>query len=180
MVQANYGDVICVDRGLYKHFGVYSGEGREERIIHYVEQAGSGVFEGCKGVVAETSLQEFLGKASEYCVFEFEDLDVLDKLKDCFFASFNPFSKNKALSLGAEIISDTVSFLFDLEEEEERLYSQQETVERARSCLGQGEYDLLTQNCEHFAMWCKTGVKESAQVERMEELLGGNVLRILG
>ena len=178
MDQAKYGDVIFVDRGLYKHFGIYSGEGRKERVIHYVEQDGSGVFDGCKGVVAETSLKEFLDGDSEYCVFEFEDLDVLDKLKDCFFASFNPFSKKKALSLGAEIISDTVSFLFDLEKEEERLYSPQETVERARSCIGQGEYDLLTQNCEHFAMWCKTGAKESAQVERLEELLGGNVLRI--
>lgn len=179
MDKAKYGDVIYVDRGVYKHFGIYSGEGWKESVIHYVEQDGSGVFDGCKGVVAETSLKEFLDGDSGYCVFKFEDLDVLDKLKDCFFASFNPFSKQKALSLGAEIISDTVSFLFDVEEEE-RLYSPQETVERARSCIGQGEYDLLTQNCEHFAMWCKTGVKESAQVERLEELLGGNVLRILG
>lgn len=179
MDKANYGDVIYVDRGVYKHFGIYSGEGRKERVIHYVKQEGGGVFDCCSGRVAETSLKKFLDGDSEYCVFKFEDLDVLDKLKDCFFASFNPFSKQKALSLGAEIISDTVSFLFDIEEEE-RLYSPQETVERARSCIGQGEYDLLTQNCEHFAMWCKTGEKESAQVERLEEILQGNVVRLLG
>lgn len=40
MDKANYGDVIYVDRGVYKHFGIYSGEGRKERVIHYVKQEG--------------------------------------------------------------------------------------------------------------------------------------------
>ena len=179
---ANYGDVIYVARGVYKHFGIYSGEGRKERVIHYVKQEGGDVFDCCSGRVAETSLKEFLDGDSEYCVFAFEDPDVLDKLRDLFCASFNPFSRRSPADIGAEIISDAVSFLFDIEpEEEERdFYSPQETVERARSCIGQGEYDLLTQNCEHFAMWCKTGAKESAQVERLEEILQGNVVRLLG
>ena len=29
MDKAEYGDVIYVDRGVYKHFGIYSGEGRK-------------------------------------------------------------------------------------------------------------------------------------------------------
>ncbi|MGF1520804.1 MAG: lecithin retinol acyltransferase family protein [Leptolyngbyaceae cyanobacterium] len=37
-------------------------------------------------------------------------------------------------------------------------------VQRAESRLGEQRYDLLTNNCEHFATWCKTGRKESEQL----------------
>lgn len=37
-------------------------------------------------------------------------------------------------------------------------------VERAMSRLGERKYDLLTNNCEHFATWCKTGRNESEQL----------------
>jgi len=38
-------------------------------------------------------------------------------------------------------------------------------VGRARSMLGQPGYDLIFNNCEHFATWCVTGEHCSAQVE---------------
>ncbi len=38
-------------------------------------------------------------------------------------------------------------------------------VERAESRLGERKYNLLFNNCEHFASWCKTGVSESQQVK---------------
>jgi hypothetical protein len=37
-------------------------------------------------------------------------------------------------------------------------------VQLARSRLGERVYDLFGNNCEHFAMWCKTGRHESQQV----------------
>jgi hypothetical protein len=37
-------------------------------------------------------------------------------------------------------------------------------MERAESRLGERQYDLLFNNCEHFATWCKTGRRESAQL----------------
>ena len=37
-------------------------------------------------------------------------------------------------------------------------------VQRAESRLGEQKYDLLTNNCEHFATWCKTGHHESEQL----------------
>jgi len=37
-------------------------------------------------------------------------------------------------------------------------------VSRARSRIGERKYDLLFNNCEHFATWCKTGVSSSRQV----------------
>lgn len=36
--------------------------------------------------------------------------------------------------------------------------------ERALERIGQGEYALLTNNCEHFATWCVTGESDSRQV----------------
>lgn len=37
-------------------------------------------------------------------------------------------------------------------------------VERAESRLGEQQYNLLSNNCEHFATWCKTGKNESRQL----------------
>ena len=43
-------------------------------------------------------------------------------------------------------------------------YGPRKTVERARSMIGKGDYNLFNHNCEHFAIWCKTGLKQSTQV----------------
>ena len=37
-------------------------------------------------------------------------------------------------------------------------------VERAKSRLGENDYNLLFNNCEHFTNWCKTGISDSKQV----------------
>ena len=39
------------------------------------------------------------------------------------------------------------------------------TLRRAMSRLGEQNYNLLFNNCEHFATWCKTGRHRSEQVE---------------
>ena len=38
-------------------------------------------------------------------------------------------------------------------------------IERAKSRLGESDYNLVFNNCEHFATWCKTGLGESLQVQ---------------
>jgi len=38
-------------------------------------------------------------------------------------------------------------------------------VNRAKSRLGEHKYNLLFNNCEHFATWCKTGRSESQQIQ---------------
>ena len=45
-------------------------------------------------------------------------------------------------------------------------YSGEECARRALSRLGEDEYNLVFNNCEHFATWCATGKKRSPQVER--------------
>lgn len=46
------------------------------------------------------------------------------------------------------------------------LYDKDEIVDRAYSKLGSnfGGYDLINNNCEHFANWCASGKRTSAQV----------------
>jgi len=38
-------------------------------------------------------------------------------------------------------------------------------IERAESRLGENKYNLLFNNCEHFATWCKTGISNSQQIK---------------
>lgn len=40
-----------------------------------------------------------------------------------------------------------------------------EIVDRALTALGNKDYSLLFNNCEHFARWCRTGTGSSAQVD---------------
>lgn len=47
----------------------------------------------------------------------------------------------------------------------ESKYSPQEIVLRARSRLGENEYQVLRNNCEHFCNWCISGRSSSTQVE---------------
>lgn len=44
-------------------------------------------------------------------------------------------------------------------------FSPKKTVEIARSKLGEGGYDLMRNNCEHFANYCVFGVKRCTQEE---------------
>ena len=50
-------------------------------------------------------------------------------------------------------------------------------VERARSYIGEGKhffggYSPATNNCEHFANWCRIGERISTQTEQMSENVG--------
>lgn len=43
--------------------------------------------------------------------------------------------------------------------------SPENVLSRAISRLGEADYDLFDNNCEHFAVWCKTGRAISSQVQ---------------
>ncbi|WP_414550514.1 lecithin retinol acyltransferase family protein [Anabaena sp. CCY 0017] len=46
-------------------------------------------------------------------------------------------------------------------------------VQRAISKLGEQKYNLLFNNCEHFAHYCKTGRSDSKQVNKFVAPIGG-------
>lgn len=69
-------------------------------------------------------------------------------------------------------IEETSLELFDgnhgyvVKDRNNRIFSRERTVERARSRLGEGDYCTLSNNCEHFVNWCITGEHDSEQVNR--------------
>ncbi len=52
------------------------------------------------------------------------------------------------------------------------------TLRRAMSRIGEQKYNLLFNNCEHFANWCKTGRHRSIQLENLSQksILGAKTL----
>lgn len=58
-------------------------------------------------------------------------------------------------------------------------YERDEIVRRARSRLGERDYSLAANNCEHFARWCREGSHFSLQVERYSDRLTDRVSRFL-
>jgi Lecithin retinol acyltransferase len=50
-------------------------------------------------------------------------------------------------------------------------YEPREVVARARSRVGEREYHLVGNNCEHFATWCKAGRHQSRQVDATRGVL---------
>lgn len=144
------GDVIGVHRigGIYDHYGIYTGHGK---VIHFSNE---GSDFGGDIHVRRATLSQFKNGASKVFVIDFE------KYRDY---RENPkwFDLNGLLRLA-------VDRLFDCRV---TLYSPEETVERAESQLGTHGYNIVFNNCEHFAFWCKTGVRESSQVQRLPETI---------
>ena len=147
MGKAKLGDIIAVNRLGYQHFGVYSGN---NNVVHY-HKAESG-----KGTIMETSMSEFLDGTNNYHVCEHKS-DIGESVMNVMM-SRNPVGFT--LSLGKLAYSTYKEF-------NANSYNAEETVQRARSKIGETEYFLPTNNCEHFAEECKTGVKNSSQVNAL-------------
>ncbi len=114
-VVAKKGDVIFVNRGLYKHYGIYNND---TSVIHFSPDRGKEINPE-NAYIRETSLPEFL--------------------KD-----------------GRLEIDKTISAVFP----------PKEIVRRALCLVGSNrrEYNLIFNNCEHFAHWCATDDLKSKQV----------------
>lgn len=139
------GDVIGVHRagGVYDHYGIYE---RDDIVYEYAGDRGD--FDDV--MVRRTTLEKFLAGSDELFVVEFRE-GVGGA--DC---------GQREIGVGA--IADIISRALSSGSGEIRIYTPDETIERARSRVGEASYHLLTNNCEHFAIWCKIGIGESSQV----------------
>jgi hypothetical protein len=52
--------------------------------------------------------------------------------------------------------------------------SPEQTIQKAKSRLGEYKYCIFQNNCEHFAYWCKTGVHKSDQVKNVRGVAIGS------
>lgn len=148
------GDIVAVNRsgGRYQHFGVYIGRGR---VVHYSPKT-SDFSLSDPATVCLVSFERFLNGDRSYCVLRFtaDGGHIYDGPHDPSLDRESPLEKSIRKARGYH------------------LYSPEETVNRALSRLGESRYDILTNNCEHFAIWCKTGVSDSYQLNlRAESLL---------
>lgn len=146
------GDVVGVLRksalNMYEHYAVYIGN---SRVVHY--SGNNADFSG-EVTVQEDTLQHFLKKDDNYFVLFFDkSFTSPRKIQVRTSFNFNDMEYENRLLLGKK--------------KDWKIYSPKETVERALSKVGEGKYNLVTNNCEHFAVWCKTGVAESFQVKRV-------------
>lgn len=66
------------------------------------------------------------------------------------------------------------------DEEFQDLYAPDQIVAYARSCLGDGDYNVLFNNCEHFANVCTLGRFRSHQVERLLQNKGVDNMGFFG
>lgn len=141
------GDVVCVEDGLFKRYGIWTGE----NFIQFAKK-GTG-----KRVVHETSFHDFLCGADSLAICEFPK------------KYGHPTEWKQPIIEPSSVVmpQEKIWRLMQRGKKARRykLYSPQETVARAKSRLG--DTDFLTS--EHFAMWCKTGISESHQLEKMRE-----------
>ncbi|XP_066299033.1 uncharacterized protein [Branchiostoma lanceolatum] len=63
-----------------------------------------------------------------------------------------------------DVVGDSLAKINNYLDGEMNVLPREEIVKRARSKLGEMEYNLVSYNCEHFATWCRNGVARSQQV----------------
>lgn len=155
------GDILAVQRfgGVYSHYAVYVGNGQ---IIHYAQEFVDGKADLCK--IHKANFDEFLKNETQYEIIHFPE-DGSNPIHECI--NLNNDSTCKAYEI-THIRPDVKAAIRN--HKGYHLYSAQETVERAKSRIGETEYNLAFNNCEHFALWCKTGLKESSQVDEFWKL----------
>lgn len=139
------GDIISVNRGIYTHFGVYA---EKNKVIHYTSED-SDIGDNS---ITITSFSRFMKNSNTYHIIIFPD-----HYGEPSSVSFN--YENLFYPRNHDNLFNTVK-----KSKKYILYSNEETIERAYSRLGESDYNILSNNCEHFAIWCKTGVSESHQV----------------
>ena len=150
------GDVIRVYRKpVYDHYGIYVA--MDNSVIHYTtpKKEGDGKDSGscrdCCGVVRETSLDEFLDGAEsfEVCRYPEEEpwyplcfaRETFEVRRDEVKGNRPPFCEVNQNSPGGK------------------------AVQKAKSLLGRADYNLLWNNCEHFAVFCRYNYRASGQVQ---------------
>lgn len=153
------GDIICVRRihDLVEHYGVYVGD---DRVIHYTPSTGE---IGLDLAIRETSLGQFLNAATTYYICLFpedytQDYGENDEYREM---SKEDFEARKG------ILARFRDRLPWHNTAEYHIYGPDETIKRAQTRLGESEYSLLSNNCEHFALWCKTNISESYQISNL-------------
>ena len=146
----------------YKHFGVYAGN---DEVIHFAPDKTKLEYlyqpDDPAIIVHKVAMKDFLGSADRVFTKKFPSnrkaLEIIlkNRIKN----------KNLLTQVFNEIDSSNYKF-----------FSAEETLARAEEWIGeqgakQKKYNVIINNCEHFAVWCKTNVIYSDQVSHFYNIL---------
>jgi len=136
------GDHIYVERvgGLYAHHGIDCGDGT---VIHY------------------TGPDPMRCRVRRSAIEEFRSAGAVRRL------DLPPPESSGGGDLPAHVFARLADYVAgrDLTGNLDR--SPDAIVARAESRIGEGGFDPVFNNCEHFATWCRTGISRSSQVEAL-------------
>lgn len=141
------GDHIYVNRvgGVYNHHGVDCGDGS---VIHYTSKTWQQARR-----IERTSLEEFC-KGDELNIRDYQEflgtLEQADQADKMVQDASTHFNRLLDALRGLQVA--------DLD------FSEDAVIQRAESRLGESRFGLMSNNCEHFAAWCKTGISSSDQI----------------
>ena len=139
----------------YDYYGVYVND---NSVIHFSSKDSD--VNSDKNSIIETDFKTF--KRNDDCVFK---LIFPEKYSEPSQVVIN---MNSCMIDQATILKKLEKYIEKVKKY--KVYSAEETIQRAKSKLGCKGYSLLTNNCEHFAIWCKTGISESRQVEMLLDM----------
>ncbi len=205
--RVQYGDVIGIHRvnGLFDHYGVYESD---SCVYEYAPPKGDFSLRKDICVRAST-LEKFLDGSDHFFILHFPeeygdpakvDIYTVDGSASTAAAKVG----KAAIKAAAPILALTFPVLFTVPllqeaagqvaavgrtlspskrpaaaQQDYHLYTPQETIQRAKSRLGETEYNLAFNNCEHFAIWCKTGLHQSHQVDAVLDAVSAAVSNAL-
>ncbi|MFV2047089.1 lecithin retinol acyltransferase family protein [Metabacillus litoralis] len=168
------GDVIGVKRKTkhgvpFEHYGVYIGN---DRVIHFTSKDSD--IDMKNNEIMETDMNHFLRESDRFFILNCEYAHSSIKNSPITVSDIKNGSV-KTMVRQADPMYDlikNVNLFLELYTliKKRPLNTNEETIQNARKCLGQKEYNLVVNNCEHFAIWCKTGVHQSHQVESFIKL----------
>ncbi len=166
-VKPKNGDVLGLRRtqgligNLYEHYGVYTDN---HTVIHYTSRTPGFTMDF---EIMETSFKDFIKSEKEFFILNFDHLKKPVKSKPIPAYEANHITYSDSW----DILRAILEMREMLHKSQMKIYSPEKTVKRARSRLGEKEYNLLLNNCEHFAIWCKTGLSKSYQIENLLKVL---------
>lgn len=168
------GDIVCIDRGNYWHYAVYDNV---NRVIHYTSKDSDTSGEN---IVSETNFEHFLrgGESFKIVMFPEKFIDDRTYIKGVMPSAHNGFVSTRdiyGLFFGVAKMVTSASLAIarvyeELKALDYRLIEADEVIARAEGLLGENKYSLITNNCEHFAVWCKTNVHDSHQTSMYRHL----------
>ena len=85
--------------------------------------------------------------------------------------SGDPKNPGKAKVVEGKIKFDTNANFYVIKHTLASCFDPETVISRAESKLGERKYNAFTNNCEHFALWCKTGVSSSEQINKATDTL---------